>query len=92
MTFAAKPERRRPPVQPLPRSALARIPPIGLLRVAILAVAAIAASGWAIVRYFRHTPAPMFVPVRPSTAPAPTYDADAGEWPVPDFMLEPDAS
>jgi hypothetical protein len=42
---------------------------------------------WALVRHYTHTLPPLRVPVVPATAP--TYDADAGETPVPD-TLAPD--
>jgi hypothetical protein len=31
----------------------------------------------------------MIVPARPSASPAPTYDADAGEIPVPERLDDP---
>jgi hypothetical protein len=43
---------------------------------------AIAGAAWGLIRHYTHTLPPLRVPVIP--APAPTYDADAGEMPVPD--------
>jgi hypothetical protein len=38
---------------------------------------------WALVRHYTFVPKPMLVPASPSAAP--TYDADAGETPVPEI-------
>ena len=56
-----------------------------VVRALLLGSIAIAGAAWAIVRHYTLAPAPMLVPV-PSAAP--TYDADAGEIPVPE-VLEP---
>jgi hypothetical protein len=50
-------------------------------------VLAIAGAAWALARHYTHTLPPLRVPFVPAAAP--TYDADAGETPVPD-TLAPD--
>jgi hypothetical protein len=55
------------------------------VRVYFLALLAIAGAAWALVRHYTHELPPLHRSVAPS--PAPTYDPDAGEMPVPD--LEP---
>ena len=60
---------------------MARLPLGTVLRVLLPAVLAIAGATWALVRHRSFVPDPMEVPVAPR--PAPTYDADAGERPVP---------
>jgi len=72
-----------------PRLRSTRTPISALVRVALLAVLAIVAAAWAFVRHESITPAPMRVPRPP--APAPTYDPDAGEMPVPEIVA-PDES
>jgi hypothetical protein len=62
--------------------------PRGLLvRTFVFGVAAILGAAWALLRHYSLTPAPMIVPVLPRTAP--TYDADAGEIPVPEWFESP---
>jgi hypothetical protein len=57
----------------------------------VLGLCVVFAAGWGVVRHFTHVPPPMIVPVGPaSVPPAPTYDIEAGELPVPE-TLEPDA-
>jgi hypothetical protein len=80
--FARKPDRkvsryfRAPPV---PRVLLVRTVLVGLL--------AIAGAAWALARHYTHALPSLLTPV-PTTAP--TYDADAGEFPVPEwFETEP---
>ena len=51
-----------------------------ILRLVFFAALAIAGAAWAIVRHRTLVEPPMIVP-----APAPTYDADAGEMPVPEL-------
>jgi hypothetical protein len=46
-----------------------------------LALVALGFSAWAIHRHASYKPRPMLVP---APRPAPTYDADAGETPVPE--------
>ena len=60
---------------------MARLPLGTILRFLLLAVLAIAGATWALVRHRSFVPRPMEVPVTPR--PAPTFDADAGELPVP---------
>jgi hypothetical protein len=85
MSFAKKPDRPRLPAL---RGAQPSRVPFGLLaRTLLFGLLAIAGAIWGLVRYYTHTPPPLRVPV----APAPTYDADAGETPVPDWA-EDDAS
>jgi hypothetical protein len=56
------------------------------LRVATLALLAIGAAAWGLVRHYTHVPAPMRVPVSPTVpSGAPTYDPEAGELPVPEL-------
>jgi hypothetical protein len=56
-----------------------------LVRVMVLAIAGVIAAAWALASHStRHMP-PLLRPVDP--APAATYDADAGEVPVPDIYL-----
>jgi hypothetical protein len=53
------------------------------LRVGALALMAIAAAAWGLVRHYTHVPPPMLVPTSPAAAP--TYDPEAGELPAPDL-------
>ena len=55
------------------------------MRTAVFGLVAIAGAAGALVRHCTHAPVPMRVPVART---APTYDADAGEMPVPDTLLE----
>jgi hypothetical protein len=55
----------------------------GLGPIVLLALSALAFSVWALRHHFAFEPKPMLVPARP--APAPTYDVDAGERPVPEL-------
>jgi hypothetical protein len=59
--------------------------PSAVLRIALLALLAIAGAAWALARHYTNALPPMRVPVQPRAAP--TYDPDAGEMPVPDFDL-----
>ncbi len=59
--------------------------PRGLLvRAFVFGLVAILGAAWALLRHYSLTPPPMIVPVPPRTAP--TYDADAGEVPVPEWF------
>ncbi len=58
-----------------------------LVRAIALAGVVSVAAAWAVVRHYAERHAPMLVPTPKS---APTYDMDAGEVPVPEW-LEPDA-
>jgi hypothetical protein len=53
------------------------------LRIGILALLAIGAAAWGLVRHYTHVPPPMHVPVSPTGAP--TYDPEAGELPAPEL-------
>ncbi|HSY20578.1 MAG TPA: hypothetical protein VK841_00595 [Polyangiaceae bacterium] len=55
------------------------------MRTAVFGLVAIAGAAGALVRHCTHAPVPMRVPVART---APTYDADAGEMPVPDTLPE----
>jgi hypothetical protein len=80
MSFAKKPGQR-------PRSAgvrHARTPVALLLRTLLVGVLAIAGAAWALVRHCSYVPPPLHKPAPPREAP--TYDADAGEVPVPDWL------
>jgi hypothetical protein len=80
VSFAKRPDRNPPRwLQRRP----SRVPAALFLRTALLGVIAIGGAAWALVRHYTHESPPMTVPVQPR--PAPTYDADAGEFPVPDF-------
>jgi hypothetical protein len=80
MSFAKKPERpiRRPVLRGAP------IPHGLLLRMMLLGILAIGGAIWALVRHYTHELPPLRVPVVPREAP--TFDADAGEIPVPEWM------
>jgi len=80
MSFARKPPR------PVRRAALASASlSTGLLvRTLIVGVIAIGGAAWALDRHYTHALPPMRVPASPRAAP--TFDADAGEFPVPDFF------
>jgi len=81
--FARKPVRpgvaRRLRPEPVPRGMLVRTFVFGAL--------AIVGAAWALARHYAVKPPPMLVPLSPRTAP--TYDADAGEIPVPEEWLQP---
>jgi hypothetical protein len=81
VSFAKKAVRSptRPPTFRLPRA-----PPWLLVRTFLLGIVAIGGAAWALVRHYTHELPPLRVPV--GAAPAPTYDADAGEMPVPEFL------
>jgi hypothetical protein len=79
MSFTKKPERPRKPIL---RGASVSS---GLLaRTLLVAVLAIVGATWALVRHYTQTLPPLRVPVAPREAP--TFDADAGEVPVPDLF------
>jgi hypothetical protein len=83
VTFAKKPSRS--PSRRLLRAS--RYSTTGALRTVFFGVLAIAGAAWALARHYTHTLPPLRVPFVPAAAP--TYDADAGETPVPD-TLAPD--
>jgi hypothetical protein len=72
------PGKRRPP-RPLLRAE--RMAVASILRLLFFAALAIVGASWALVRHRTAVRPPMEVPV-----PAPTYDADAGEFPVPEVL------
>ncbi len=57
-----------------------------ILRTALFGLVAIGGAAGGLARHFTHVPPPLRVPV--AGRPAPTYDADAGEIPVPDFFAD----
>jgi hypothetical protein len=80
VSFAKKPARPTPRVlvrASAPSSAAA-------LRTVLFGLLAIAGAAWALVRHYTHVLPPLRVPVVPAAAP--TYDADAGEMPVPEVL------
>jgi hypothetical protein len=80
MSFTKKPE--RPRRQTFRGASVSS----GLLaRTLLVALLAIAGAAWALVRHYTQTPPPLRVPVAPREAP--TFDADAGELPVPDLVV-----
>jgi hypothetical protein len=79
MSFTKKPERSRKP-----SSRGASVSSGLLVRTILVAVLAIGGAAWALVRHYTQTPPPLRVPVAPREAP--TFDADAGEVPVPDLV------
>jgi hypothetical protein len=87
MSFTKKPER------PMRRSKGttfrgASVPSGLLVRTVLVGLVAIAGAAWALARHYTHTLPPMRVPVTPVTPrEVPTFDADAGEFPVPDLFV-----
>ena len=73
------------------RFRLPRIPPPTLVRLVVLAVAALVFSAWALVRHYSRPYPPLVVP-RTTPSAAPTYDADAGEMPVPEIYGGPEGN
>jgi hypothetical protein len=65
------------------------LPPLAaspMLRLLAFALVAFGAAVYGLVRHYgTPPPPPMLAPMTPSTAP--TYDADAGEMPVPEMYL-----
>jgi hypothetical protein len=84
VAFKKKPEPATPRWSP---RQVARMPLALVVRTVLLALVAIGGAAWGLVRHYSHVNPPMLVPVSPrgGAAPAPTYDADAGEFPVPDL-------
>jgi hypothetical protein len=93
MPFVKKPKKapRRifAPRAPAPAFAMrggARLSTGLLVRTLIVGLIAIGGAVWALDRHYTHVLPPMRVPVPPREAP--TFDADAGEVPVPDFYKD----
>lgn len=86
MSFAKNDRRRFDPARPH-RFVLPRWPPVQIVRVVLLAVLGAFAAGWAIAYHYSARLPPMRKPV--ASAPAPTYDPDAGEVPVPEIETAP---
>lgn len=85
MSFIKKPE--RPAKKPTFRGA--PVPSGLLLRTLLVGLLAIFGAAWALARHYTQTLPPLRVPV--PTRAAPTFDADAGEFPVPD-IASPDGA
>jgi hypothetical protein len=83
VSFTKEPRRR--PEPPARRFVLPRFFASPFATLAALALAAVVVAAWGLVRHYTTVLPPMHVPVHTPPAPAPTYDADAGEMPVPDF-------
>ncbi len=80
MSFARKPSRFEEPQSRVP---LPRRPPGALVRLVLFAALAVIAAVWALWEHYTRVLPPTRVPVSHPSA-APTYDADAGEVPVPE--------
>ncbi len=65
---------------------LPRVPPVNFVRIMLLALLGALGAGWALANHFHVGFAPMEVAVPRA---APTYDADAGEIPVPEIDRGP---
>jgi hypothetical protein len=88
MSFIKKPE--RPAKKPaFAVKGAARVPSGLLLRTLLVGLLAIFGAAWALARHYTQTLPTMRVPVAPREAP--TFDADAGEFPVPD-IASPDGA
>ena len=81
MSFIKKPER---PAKKRPTFRGAPVLSGLLLRTLLVGLVAIFGAAWALVRHYTHALPPLRVPVAPRKAP--TFDADAGELPVPDIV------
>jgi hypothetical protein len=86
VSFAKKDRRRFDPHQ-VHRFVLPRWPPVQIVRVVLLAALGAIAAGWAIAYHYSVRLPPMLKPV--PAAPSATYDADAGEMPVPEIETAP---
>jgi len=84
VSFAKNRRRRFEPGRP--RFVLPPFAASPMVRLLLFAVAGLLAAVYGVVRHCTTSSPPMFVPRSPATAP--TYDADAGEWPVPERWLE----
>jgi hypothetical protein len=83
VSFAKNDRRRFEPGRA--RFVLPRFGTSPMVRLVVFALAALLAAVYGLVRHYTVPMPPMLVPVPP--APAPTYDADAGEMPVPEMYL-----
>jgi hypothetical protein len=86
MSFATKPKRRASRASVAARFGGASLSRGLLVRTLIVGFIAIGGAAWALDRHYTHVLPPMRVPVVPREAP--TFDADAGETPVPDFFMD----
>jgi hypothetical protein len=68
------------------RFVLPRFPPAAILRIVVLAALGILGAVYALVSHYTTAMPPLRVPVAPASAP--TYDADAGEMPIPEIDRE----
>jgi hypothetical protein len=84
VSFATKDRKRFDP-NDASRHAARGVGTATIVRAVVLAALGIIAAGWGLVAHFTEKRAPMLVPAQPP--PSATYDADAGEIPVPE--LEP---
>jgi hypothetical protein len=84
VSFAKNRRRRFEPGRP--RFVLPPFAASPMVRLVAFALAALVAAVYGVVRHYTAPTLPMFFPALP--APAPTYDADAGEWPVPERWLD----
>jgi hypothetical protein len=73
---------------PRSRLRLSAVPFGSFVRLVLLAALVVVAAAWALERHYSRILPPMREPVAPAAAPS--YDADAGEIPVPE-IIEPDA-
>jgi hypothetical protein len=72
-----------------PRRARFVLPPLAaspMVRLVVFALAALLAAVYGLVRHYTTPATPMYRTIPP--APAATYDADAGEVPVPEMYLQ----
>lgn len=87
MAFA-KQEHRRFDARGGSRFKLPKLPPAVVVRFFVLALVGVVAAVWAIVHHYTTQLPPVLVPATTPSA-APTYDADAGELPVPEIERAP---
>jgi len=84
VSFAKNDRRRFEPGRA--RFVLPRFASSPMVRLFVFALAALLGAVYGLVRHYRTPMPPMLVPVTPP--PAATYDADAGEMPVPEMYLQ----
>jgi hypothetical protein len=83
MSFAKKTQ--RPARRPTPVIFAGASLSTGLLvRTLLVGLIAIGGAAWALDRHYTHALPPLRVPATPREVP--TFDADAGEFPVPDIF------